>query len=452
MQGIPQRMVLLWLLRPSSHCGGGMDLAVPAASGRANRSYIAAALVAVSLLGDSYLYAVLPVHYAEAGISLVTVGLMLSINRWVRFFTNPLAGVVGARVGWRWPFAAALWLGAATTAGYGLVQGAVALAGLRGLWGLAWSFLRLGGMAAVLAGSPVGRRGRLMGLFVGVARLGSVVGVVAGGYLADRLGYSSTAVILGAATALGAAVGLLPQAGVAGPGGPAGPAGAAAGAAGAAAGALAGESEPASGKATAPAIYRNRLPATRQEWAVSLSAAALHAVTSGIVTGTIGLLIKERLGAQVAAGPWLVGAATVAGAILGSRFLIDLLAGPAVGHWADRRGRGPMLGLATSAMVMALVVLGWGQSLGLIIASVLTVFAASTGAAAILDAWAGDLAGQTPGRFLPAYNTWLDLGAAAGPLLGYWLISLFGLGPAYAGGAVLLLVAWAARLRLVAPA
>lgn len=118
---------------------------------QSSRTRFAGALVAISLFGDSYLYAVLPVYYDEAGISLLMVGVALSANRWIRFFTNPLAGYLGARIGWGVAFALALWLAAATTAGYGLLQGALWLIVLRCLWGLCWSFLRLGGMAAVLA-------------------------------------------------------------------------------------------------------------------------------------------------------------------------------------------------------------------------------------------------------------------------------------------------------------
>lgn len=394
---------------------------------RANRTLFAGALVAVSLFGDSYLYAVLPIHYAEAGIGLVAVGWLLSVNRWVRFFTNPLAGVVGPRLGWGWAFAGALWLAAITTAGYGVLKGLGALLVVRALWGLCWSFLRLGGMAAVLADSPRGRRGRLMGLFTGVFRLGSVVGVAAGGYLADRLGYGTTAVLFGAATALGAVVASLPPA-LAGKWGSPGRASVAVGPTG--------------------GMHTHWLPTTGPELAACFSASMLQFVVSGLVTGTLGLLVKERLGADIAAGPWVLGAATVTGLLLGTRFLIDLVVGPAAGHWADRRGRGVALGAATVVVVGGLVVLGLANSLAVIALAALVLFAAGTGATAMLDAWAGDLAGKAPGRFLPAYNTWLDLGAATGPIAGYYLAAQFGLAAAYASGVVALLLAAGLRVWL----
>lgn len=393
----------------------------------ARRTLFAGALVGVSLFGDSYLYAVLPIAYPAAGLSLEAVGWLLSANRYIRLLTNPLAGAVGARLGWAGAFAGALWLASATTAAYGLLRGLWALLAARALWGLCWSFLRLGGMAAVLADSPTGRRGRLMGLFTGIFRLGSLVGVVAGGYLADLVGFHTTALLLAGATAAGAAVGSLPPA-------------------------LGGRwGAPARAAAPAPpagGACGNWLPASRPEWAACLSAAVLHLVVSGIVTSTLGLLVRQRLGAQVALGPWLLGAATVSGLVLGSRWVIDLLLGPALGHWADRRGRGPVLAAATLVLVLGLLGLARVEGLWpLLLAAVLT-FVAGTGAATALDAWAGDLAGRAPGRFLPAYNTWLDLGAATGPVAGYALAARLGLGATYLAGAGALLLAAGARAAL----
>ncbi len=379
-----------------------------------HRTLFAGALVALSLFGDSYLYAVLPVYYADAGVSLTAVGLLLSVNRWIRFFTNPLAGVVGPRVGWGWAFAGVMWLAAATTAGYGLLTGVGALLIVRALWGFCWSFLRIGGTAAVLADSPTGRRGKLMGIFSGVGRVGSVVGTAIGGFLADKIGFATTALVFAGATAAGAIVASLPPALAGRWGAP-------------------GREE---SRAAAPASV-TWLPDTAPQTAACLSIATLHFVVSGLVTGTLGLLIKERLGAA--------SAATVTGLILGARFALDLAIGPVLGHWADKRGRGVALGAATLALVGALLTLSVAASTPLISAAAVVLFAAGTGSTVMLDSWAGDLAGRSPGRFVPVYNTWLDLGAAAGPLLGYPLAARLGLDATYWLGAGALLLAWAGR-------
>jgi Na+/melibiose symporter-like transporter len=47
---------------------------------------------AFSLFGDTTMYAVLPTHTAEAGITLVMVGILLGVNRAVRLVFNGVAG------------------------------------------------------------------------------------------------------------------------------------------------------------------------------------------------------------------------------------------------------------------------------------------------------------------------------------------------------------------------
>jgi len=401
------------------------------------RTLFAGVLVAISLFGDSYLYAALPIHHAEAGISLGAVGWLLSANRWVRFFTNPLAGLIGARIGWGVAFAVALWLASITTASYGLLKGAVLLIVARALWGLCWSFLRLGGMAAVLADSPTGRRGRFIGIFTGVFRLGSVVGVAAGGYLSDQIGFGNTALLFGAATAVGAVLATLPPA-LSGRWGAPGRA----------------ETE---ARAVADShlaipglgLRHHWLPIGGAEWVVSLSAAVSHMIMSGLVTATLSLLIKERLGSSIGIGSWMVGAATLTGVLLGSRFLLDLLVGPLAGHWADRNHRGAILTLATVLMAVSVMVLGQAATLWTVALGAVAAFGTATAMATVLDAWAGDLAGRAPGRFLPAYSTWVDLGAATGPLLGIYLATQVGLSLTYGAGALMLIVILAVRIILM---
>lgn len=362
-------------------------------------------MVALSLLGDSYLYAVLPIYHAEAGVSLLAVGWLLSVNRWIRFISNPVAGWVGRRVGWGAAFAGAMWLGTLTTAGYGLVAGAWALTVMRGLWGVSWSFLRLGGMAAVLADTSPGRRGKAIGLYTGIFRLGSLAGVTVGGLLADRLGFGVAALLLAGVTAIGALLSTLPSA----------------------VNGLPQTGEHPSGHGVAA----NWLPVTPLEWRVSLGGFGVQMAVSGVVTGTLGLLVKERLGMEIDLGWWVVGASTLSGVILGSRFLIDLLVGPLIGQLADSHGRSRVLTILVVVSMGALLMLGWTEYLGTLAFAAVVLFVSGTGLATVFDSWASDLAGHAPGRFLPAYNTWQDLGAAVGPMLAYTLTAEIGLGSTY---------------------
>ena len=59
---------------------------------------------ALSLMGDSTLYTVLPTHTAEAGIALASVGVMLGVNRAVRVLVNGPVGALCDRWPRRWIF------------------------------------------------------------------------------------------------------------------------------------------------------------------------------------------------------------------------------------------------------------------------------------------------------------------------------------------------------------
>ena len=62
--------------------------------------------VAVSLLGDQALYAILPTYYTELGLLPYQVGLLLSANRWIRLLTNQLAVLPAGDTAWgcSWPW------------------------------------------------------------------------------------------------------------------------------------------------------------------------------------------------------------------------------------------------------------------------------------------------------------------------------------------------------------
>lgn len=68
------------------------------------------------LLGDASLYAVLPTHTVDAGVSVASVGVLLSANRLVRLILNGPAGMAYDRWRRRRLFVPALLIGACSTA------------------------------------------------------------------------------------------------------------------------------------------------------------------------------------------------------------------------------------------------------------------------------------------------------------------------------------------------
>jgi MFS family permease len=167
--------------------------------------WMVSSAIGLSLLGDSMLYAVLPVIHREINIPVEAVGVLLSANRFVRLVSNVAAGSIVIRYGRRIPFLAALIMAAAVTTSYGLVTGVWGFLAARLLWGISWSFIRMEGMSTVLdlASPALGTaalRGTYMGIYQSLARLGGAAGMLVGSTLSDIVGYSSAFVLLGCLT------------------------------------------------------------------------------------------------------------------------------------------------------------------------------------------------------------------------------------------------------------
>ncbi|HEY3218747.1 MAG TPA: MFS transporter [Candidatus Limnocylindria bacterium] len=163
-------------------------------------------MVSASLLGDTFLYTVLPVQASSLGVSRPTVGVLLSINRWVRLATNPLA----ARLYERFPAGAlvlvAILLTAVSTAMYALpLYLGVFIAG-RLVWGFCFSLLRLGSFLSALEDATA-HAGRRIGNTRAVWGTGYFAGAIYAPFAIEWWGWSTA--ILGAA-ALSLAFGLGP--------------------------------------------------------------------------------------------------------------------------------------------------------------------------------------------------------------------------------------------------
>ncbi|MDQ0338474.1 MFS family permease [Caldalkalibacillus uzonensis] len=155
-------------------------------------------ITAICLTGDSMLYIALPIYYKEVGlVSLWEVGLILSLNRLIRIPINPFVGWFYRKISLRTGLCIAVVIAIVTTVGYGVGQGLVIWIILRCLWGIAWSFLRLGGMFTVLECTGDHNRGKLMGTYNGLYRLGSLFGMLVGGILVGVVGIKAVAIFLG---------------------------------------------------------------------------------------------------------------------------------------------------------------------------------------------------------------------------------------------------------------
>ena len=389
---------------------------------------VISSIVALSLLGDQMLYAVLPAVYDTVGVPVTAVGLLLSANRLIRLLTNSLAGYVIERCGRHWSFVLALLLGGATTIAYGVVYGVWAFLVVRLLWGTAWSFIRIEGMSTALDVASEETRGRYMGLFQAISRLGSAVAMLAGGVLADTIGFHITFIVFGVCTCGAALLAHIEMRRY-----------------------RPGHIPPTLPQVTPPAPPLTPSPVTTPggldrstRWRMSVTSFGTFStfLVSSLVSATLGYMLRTRFGAMPVLGAVPIGIASLTGLLLSTRGFLDLSFAPVAGYLADRWGRHRLIASAMPVTILMVAALALSSSLWLVIGILLAVSIAGVTLNVAFNAVAGDIA--PPGKrsmFLSLFVTCQDLGAATGPLLGYWIGPAFGVDWLYLSGAFILLLA-----------
>ena len=340
---------------------------------------------AFSLLGDQALYSILPTYYQELGLLPIQVGILLAANRFVRVFINHGVERLAHRYSPSWLLGGALAGGALLSAVYAVLPIFSVLLIARVLWGVCWSIIRQIGTTTVVASVEAGQLGRSMGLYSVLTRIGSVSGNFIGALGHDLIGF--TGVLLVFALVSGLAV-------------PLGP--------------LARRTLP------RPEVDKPRVGADGVAgWGLLFGGFTLGFVGYGMIMSSLGLVLKEAIGPGLNIAGLFIGVATLTGALMSSRWLVDLTA-PLLGAFSDRVGRrtagtvffvagAGALGLA--ALAVELVSLG---------ASVLLFFFCAAGAGVVMGAEAG----SRGSRAVASYATASDAGACVGPLLAWTMPEL----------------------------
>lgn len=385
---------------------------------RASRQVIVISLItAACLIGDSMLYIVLPICFAQAGLSsLWEVGIILSVNRLVRLPLNPLVGWLYRHMSDRTGIFIATVLATITTFSYAFANGFVEWLLLRCLWGISWTLLRLGGFYCILNVSSDDNRGYFMGLYNGLYRLGSLAGMLLGGIFADWLGFSMTCIVFGVSTAATVVLGLIyvPR-----------------------------------GSSGTPAGVRMEERSLSWLWKdnavlwVMATGLVVALIYQGLYAATLSELIRIHFGSSITLfGGVAVGAATLGGVLQAVRWGWEPWLAPGIGVLSDRRfGRKSMMvvSLAFGVVMFGLVALSLPLPLWLLV--LIGIQLTGTSLTTIADSVASDTASVRGGRvFMMWYSFAVDLGAAIGPILAYLLNDIWGMDTAYAGTAVLLLI------------
>jgi MFS family permease len=383
---------------------------------------------ALSLTGDATLYVVLPTHPADAGIALGSVGLILSINRFIRLATNAPAGWLYDRLAdRRLLFLGASSLGVLSTAVYALSTGLLPLLLGRLLWGLAWSGIWVGGNAIVLQMAPARARGHWVGIYQLWFFLGSALGTFLGGVLTDAVGYRQ-ALWIGASLS---AAGLLAL--------------------------VLAPSHQAyknhdslalrSGSTSRRASTTGWVAISPALWTVALAQGVNRLLGAGVLAATLGLVVQQSLGPALHWGAWQIGAASVTGGLLTARTLVSLVGAPVAGTLSDHQSRHwelLIISLLLGALGMGLLTVPGG--LALLVGTIAGAAAVGSIQALTTTLASGLSAGRTQGQNLGLLYTASDLGSAVGPLAAYALLPITGLPAIYLGCALLMLAVagWAA--------
>ena len=353
---------------------------------QSSRAVVLIALAtAFSLLGDQMLYSVLPTYYTELGLMPYQVGLILSVNRWVRLVTNSLAERLCQRYNLTGLVTAALILGAAVTAAYGFVLSFPVLLVARMLWGLSWSFIRQIGLMTVVDSASPSMIGRMMGYYNGTSRLGSVGGNFLGALSHDVIGFTLTLAVFAVISLLGTPLGWM-------------------------------------SRRALSRVEIEKRETGRSRWAPELMACGfvIGCVGPGMMMATLGVVLVETVGSSITILGVVIGVATLNGLLLASRWITDAFGAPVLGHISDRLGRRRSAGAYFVCGMSAMLAASFMSQPALLVVCVIVFFLCGVGITVVMTAESG-LRGS---RTIAGYVTASDFGSATGPMIGWMALQM----------------------------
>ena len=333
----------------------------------------------------------------------MSVGVLLSANRFIRLFLNGPMGIAYDRFSHRTLFISALFIGTLSTAIYGLTRGFWPLFFGRLLWGLAWSGIWVGGNTIVLDISNDESRGRYMGFYQFSFFLGAASGAILGGSLTDSLGFHQAFTVSAALTLLGAIVALifLPETRQL-------------------------KKEPPQTEKNSRGNDHFMSKTDKVDFASATAVyGANRLVIPGILTSTLGIFLLQQTGEQIQISGHSVGVATLTGLALGLSTLIAMGSTLIVGWFSDHirdRWRSVAGGLLPGIFGFVCLSLGLPSTIILGIPLVAMTSGSNQALSTVLIGDFGDRRRQS--RQLGLMFTVGDLMSAVGPPLAYALINL----------------------------
>ncbi len=368
---------------------------------------------AISLLGDSTLYTVLPrASIAESvGVSLTMVGILLGVNRFVRLLSNPIAGSLYDRLPTRRLMIASLFIGLTSTAILALGRGFEIYLVARVLWGIAWSGIWIGGNSMVLDIADENNRGRLSGRYQMWFFAGIGASALMGGVFTDRFGFSNGLMVSAGLTAMALLMWIL----------------------------FLPETKP-------HRVNSTQSPRTKSghrfPWGTAIVASipvfVVRIILAGVLASTTIIWLGSFVGEGITVNSTFIPVATFTGAFVAVRTITGMISAPYSGKLSDRINRRWLV----IAILLALGSLGlWLMSSAEMVPAFLGALLASVpggGIQALAPAIAGDkVRPEVEGRVISVMYTFGDIGSTLGPPIALWVVSVASLTSLYAGCSVL---------------
>ncbi|KIL37460.1 hypothetical protein SD71_02120 [Cohnella kolymensis] len=364
---------------------------------RKKQVQLIALITAACLLGDSMLYIVLPLYWKDAGLTaLYQVGILLSVNRFIRLPFNPVAAWLLQRIGLRNGIIVAVAISGVVTLGYGYVQGFWIWLVLRCLWGMSWTLLRLGAFLTIVQMTDNNKHGYHMGLYNGLFRIGSLVGMLAGALLTELISLTAAAAVFSllAVLSMPFAIRYVPATDM--------------------------EVVPKGQSVLNPLI--TVVGKDKFLMMTLFSGLSIAMIYQGFFTSTLSHLIDANVSVLYIWGiP--IGAAVLAAMLQALRWGWEPWLAPWIGRRSDSSRHRPAVFIAVlvaAAVLFAFVPVTMPAAWWLLL--LLGVQLTATLLTTLADAIAADAASHSLKTFkITLYSFMLDLGAAIGPLLGYLL-------------------------------
>ena len=348
------------------------------------------------IMGDSILYIILPSNYEYFQIKEFLgidggfwVGFILSINRFIRFFSNIFSVKVIKSLGLKNTMYFASILGAGSTFGYAVFKGVFLIIIMRIIWGISYSLFRLCYQLKIFSYDS-SNFGINIGFCLSVQRLGSFIAVTFGVYLATVFGIFNILFFL--------SILLIPAVIVI---------------------------------IKIKEIDLARVSDNKLRWNL------LFFDYSDLLRRNILLLSFFKFSSSFTSNglaiatiiPFLISInksysvesiILIAGLIVGFRWIADIISGIIFGYLSDKFGRKKNIITSSIIMIVAIIFSISGIEFYLSIFCIVMMFFLSVSLETSLDSQLGDISpNKQKSSILSRYSTWQDLGAAFGPIIGY---------------------------------